>query len=251
MRTGSRYNAGDYDDDRYGNNDRRYEGRYSRPTRPYYNNYNNNNNNRDTARLCKMLEDKEWREWEKEDKERRRREEEDERKVKEAESEQRRKDHEAMMDRMNEKQEAFFRKLTSTTGQSAGPARGGKRGRSPSPTGSEDADYDSYKEALREKKKKGTAQTVRAPCNPKDWQGWKCDEADAKRLKTAICGSLKESEIKDMSLIELGEHLAAHNGTQKKEDLRDTFEAASGEEPPARWSKLDLVIGVAAAIFKR
>lgn len=245
-RRGSNYGRGDYDD--YGRNNRNND----YPQR--FNNNFNNNNRGGESRLVKLLEDKGWREWEKDEKDRKRREEEDERKCKEAEAEQRKKDHEAMMERINKQQEEVFKKIVATnSNNNNNNNRGGssKRGRSPSPAGSGDeADFSSYKDALRVKAVRRT-QTVRAPCNPKDWQGWTCSLGDAGKIKTAICATLVATEIKDMTLIELAEHLAAHAGTQKKSERADTFEAAAGEEPPSRWARLDLIIGIAAALLKR
>lgn len=57
--------------------------------------------------------------------------------------------------------------------------------------------------------------------------------------------------MKGMSMIDVGEHLATHAGTQKKGELQDTYEAAEGNPPPARWARLDLIIGIIALICKR
>ncbi len=60
--------------------------------------------------------------------------------------------------------------------------------------------------------------------------------------------SVEEKDIKGKGISKVAELLDKDKGVGKKADMRDPFESENGEEPPARWSRVDLLVGIVAAV---
>lgn len=124
-----------------------------------------------------------------------------------------------------------------------------KRGLTIDSDDDDDADITNYR-AKMAKPKAARSQAVLAPCNPKDWVGWECNKQSAKAVKDGWCKSLEVNSVEGLSLMDFAEHLVTLGDVGSKTDLQSLYKDKAGDDAPGRWAKLDLCVGVLAALLK-
>lgn len=212
--------------------------------------YNNNRGDPNTARLVGLIEKREWAKWEDKEKEKKMKEEADSRKLREDETAARKKERDDFYAEMAENQKKFLTDLGKNSSSSTTPRKRPKAQSPANSSGSEDdfADYRKKLKAGSEKKKK---QTVRAPVRVDEWLNWTCENSHATKVRASLGNELcKNNEIVGLGLMELAEFMHEHAKCPKKADISAIYEAESGDAPPGRWGRLDIIIGLIANLVK-
>ena len=70
---------------------------------------------------------------------------------------------------------------------------------------------------------------------------------DAKKIKVAVKKGPEPEELEGLSLIEIAETLETE-GCGKLDEAKKLYVAITGEQPKARWARVDVVIGAVAGI---
>ena len=219
-------------------------------------------------KLVQIEENRAWREWEKEMKEedeRTRKEklerEEAERRIREQEAESRKKEQELLLTRMKDDHEKLLGRMNSATPPASGRARKrsvspspstggrGSRGRgarSPSPLGDPN-----YFDKLRSGKKP-KKQVAVSPVDPTKWTTWIAGPGDVTKIRHHV-PTADSKEILGEGLAEVAEYLDGMPVDQvgTKSVLKRMYKDEIGEDPLARWSRLDIIVGFLGHILSR
>jgi len=83
---------------------------------------------------------------------------------------------------------------------------------------------------------------------PAEWIDWQCSNADATTIKKAFGGTTaKPGQFKGHGLMEVAEVLEGEKSTGTWNALVTTYEQKTGKKAPARWARIDLIIGIIAS----
>jgi hypothetical protein len=165
-----------------------------------------------------------------------------EREVKELEAEKSKKEREDFRREMKEQQETFLNKFGNNT--TAGSVVQKRRRKDAAddedeethPTGGED-----YKALLRKPKK----QAVNAPIDADAWVDWTCSKKMAASLVKRFPGKCAGGDFEGNGLLDIAETLETKLGSSK-EILAARYLKEVGKESRARWSRVDLLVGLVA-----
>ena len=106
----------------------------------------------------------------------------------------------------------------------------------------------SYADYKTKMQKKARTQAALAPCDPDDWEDWSVKGPDYKKIMKAFpeAKKAKQEEAVGMTLMKFAEYLEKQEGMGTKAKLKEKFTEAAGKDAPARWSNVDLIVGVVA-----
>jgi len=177
-----------------------------------------------------------------------------ERETKEMEAEKAKKERDEFRDEMRKQQQDFLSKLGQQTNagssnnnkggntDNSGPSGGGARRRRRDDSDAEDEQQaGDYKQLLRRAKKQNTT----APVEAEAWSEWTCSDTMAKSLVKRFPGKCASKDFEGCSLLEIAECLE-NKLTTSKDTLASRYTKDVGKEPRARWSRVDLLVGLVA-----
>lgn len=191
--------------------------------------------------LTELMMWKEQKSWDEEEAKKKQEKELEERLRKEKEADDAKKEREQFREDIRKEQERFLKKMEKSTPE---PMKG-KRVKSDDGSGEEEEEQD-WKEKLR-KKKKAKKQIVAAPIEVDDWEDWEADASACKAIMKVFPNKTKAAELKGCGILEVAEYLE-EAGVGNQEALRKLYKKHVEEEPKARWSKTDLLVGIAASL---
>ena len=211
------------------------------------NNGNNNNSYGDRGMannmkdMCNMLQDRENREWQKEEDTKKEKKEEEERKARQEEQEERKREREETKEFFRAQQESFLKRIKKGTGSTA-PT---EEGEDPPGSGGDPMDY---KAALV--KGRGKRQVATAPVDPNDWMDFECSRPQAKKVLAEFKDYVSEGKLMNQGILDCANLLNGSNESETKAELQGRYTRLTRNDPPARWSKVDLYVGCLAKILE-
>jgi len=105
----------------------------------------------------------------------------------------------------------------------------------------EEADY---KALLRKKPRK---QKATPPVDVTRWLEWECNGTDATLIKKTFAKTkLKATDFKGKALMDIAESLETDQGLGSKEELAEMYKKAKKKSAPARWARVDILVGLVA-----
>ena len=194
------------------------------------------------------MEYEQWMKSEKEWKEAELKKEEDARKEREKEAEVRKREREEMFGRVKEEQQNF---LSEVKKEVVAPARAAlaQRGGSKRKEAVEDEEeYGDYRESLRKAPRK---QNARSPVDVEEWTDWECSAKNAAFIRKAFPGCCTVAQLRGEGILECAEAVVASDKCPQKAALTKKYKDNASVDAPARWGRVDLVVGVIAEVVER
>ena len=101
-------------------------------------------------------------------------------------------------------------------------------------------------------KKKSKAQNPKTPIKAAEWTGWECTTRNGDAWKTALNDpTVATKDLVGMNILEGAELLNSARDCPKREELQTIYKDFSGEDPPERWGRVDLIVAIGAGTVSK
>ena len=84
-----------------------------------------------------------------------------------------------------------------------------------------------------------------------EWKEWECSAKNAGFIRKAFPGCCTVAQLRGEGILECAEAVVASDKCPIKSALTKKYKGKASVDAPARWGRVDLIVGVIAEIVER